>query len=65
MEPIEPSGNVGLKSRLQSSQKPYQVSKECHFLAGAGTSGYFGKLKKKNAPQSTGIADKSDDKYLA
>ena len=62
---IKPLGNVGLISCLQSSQQPHQVSKEGHFLAGAGTSGYFGKLKKKNAPQSTGIADKSDDKYLA
>ena len=36
MESIEPPGNVGLIPCFQSSQQSYQVSKECHFLAGAG-----------------------------
>ena len=62
---IEPLGNVGLIHCLQSSQQPYQVSKKCHFLAGAGTSGYLGDLVKRNSPHSTGIAGLSDGKYLA
>ena len=65
----KPHGNVGLIPCLQSSvrslQKPHQVSKECHFLAGAGTSGYFGDLIKRNLPKSTGIAGMSDGKCLA
>jgi len=53
-------GNVGLIPCLQSSQQPHQVSKECHFLAGARTSGYIGDLMKRNLPTSTGIAAMSD-----
>jgi len=64
MEPIEPLGTVGLIACLQSSQQPYQVSKEYHFLAGAGTSGYFEDLKKRNLPKSTGIAGMSG-KHMA
>ncbi|XP_077743454.1 splicing factor, proline- and glutamine-rich-like isoform X1 [Canis aureus] len=49
----KPLGNGGLIPCFQSSQQPHQVSKECHFLAGAGTSGYFGDLVKRNPPTST------------
>ena len=55
----------GLIPCLQSSQQPHQVNKECHFLAGAGTSGYFGDLMERNLPKSTGITGMTDDKYLA
>ncbi|CAK7312883.1 hypothetical protein VULLAG_LOCUS17102 [Vulpes lagopus] len=58
----KPLGNGGLIPCFQSSLQPHQVSKECHFLAGAGTSGYFGDLVKRNPPTSTGM---SDGKYLA
>ena len=64
-EAIKPLGNVGLIPCLWSSQQPRQVSKECHSLAGAGNSGYFGDLMKRNLPKSTDIAGISDDKYLA
>ncbi|XP_078302031.1 uncharacterized protein LOC132692308 isoform X2 [Panthera onca] len=37
------------------SQKPHQMSNEGHFQAGAGTSGYFGDLMKRNMPNSTGL----------
>ena len=62
---IKPLGNVGLMPCLQSSQQPYRANKECHFLAGAGTSGYLGDHVKRNLPKSTGIAGMSDGKYLA
>ena len=62
---IKPLGNVGLIPCLQSSQQPHQVSKEGHFLAVAGTSGYLGDLMNRNLPNSTGIAGLSDGKYLA
>ena len=56
---------VGLVPCLQSSQQPHQVSKECHSLAGAGASGYFGDPRKRHLPKSTGIAGMSDGKYVA
>ena len=37
MKLIKAFENVGLIFCLQSSWQPYQVSEECHFLAGAGT----------------------------
>ena len=40
MEPLEMLADTGY-----GSQRPHQVSKECHVLAGAGTSGYFGDLR--------------------
>ncbi|CAD7687164.1 unnamed protein product [Nyctereutes procyonoides] len=39
--------------QIQSSQQPHQLSKECHFLAGAGISGYFGAPMKRNPLKST------------
>ena len=36
------------------------MSRECYLLAGIGTSGYLGDLKKRNPPKLTGIAVKSD-----
>jgi len=65
MKPIKPLGNISLIPCLQSSQQPHQVSEECHFLAGAGTSVYFRNLKKRKSPKSTGIAGMSDGKHLA
>ena len=62
---IKPLGTVGLIPCLQSSQQPHEVSEECHFLAGAGISGYIWDLKKRNPPTSTGIVGMSDGKYLA
>ena len=50
---------------MRYSKQPYQLNKECHFLAGGGNSGYFKDLKKRNLPKSTGIAGMSDGKYLA
>nr|XP_025842204.1 collagen alpha-1(I) chain-like [Vulpes vulpes] len=41
--------------QMQSSQQPHQLSKECHFLAGAGISGYFGAPMKRNPLKSTGF----------
>lgn len=32
---------------LHGFQQHFYVSKECHFSAGIGTSGYFGELEKK------------------
>ena len=57
---IKPLRNVGLIPCLQSSQNPYRVSKKCHFLADAGTSGYLGGLLKRNTPKSKRIAGMSD-----
>lgn len=64
-EAIKLLGNVGRVPCLRSYQQPHQVSKECHSLEGAGTSGYFGDLTKRNLPKSTGIVGRSDGKYLA
>ena len=61
---IKPIGSVGLIPFLYSSQQPYQLSKECHFLAGAGTSEYFGDLEKRNSPKSIGSVGMSEGKYL-
>ena len=57
---IKPLGTVGPIPCLQSCQQPHQVSQECHFLAG-----YFGNLRKKNSPKSTGSAGMPDGKYVA
>ena len=59
---IKSFGTVGLIPSLQSSQQPHQVSKECHSLVGAGASRYFGYLRERNLPKSTGIAGMSDGK---
>ena len=41
------------------------MSKEGHFLAGTGTSGYLGELQEeRNSPESVGITGESDDKSL-
>lgn len=62
MEPIEPFGNI---TCLQSSEQPYVVNKEGHFLAGAGTSGYFEDLEKREIhPNIQVFQAKSDGKYL-
>ena len=47
MEPIKPLGNVGLIPYLQCSPQSYQVSKECHLLTDAGTSGNLEDLKMR------------------
>ena len=47
MEPIKPLRNIGPVPCLQGSQQPYQVIKEGHFMAGPGTSGYFGDLEER------------------
>lgn len=48
---------------LEGSQQPYQVSKEGHFLAGAGNSGYLGGFEKREI--RLGIAGESDSKSLS
>ena len=62
---IKKERNVGLTPCLQSSQQPYQVRKEGHFLAVARTSGYFEVIMKRIVPKSEGIPGRSDGKYLA
>ena len=66
MEPIKTLGKIGLVPWLQGSQKPYQVSKEGHFLAGAETSGYLGELESREIHLNLYLLQaKSDDKSLA
>jgi len=47
MEPLKPLGKIGLIPCLYCSQQPCKVSKEGHFLLGAGTSGYLGGPQKE------------------
>ena len=66
MEQIKPLENIGLVPCSYGSQQLYQVSKEGHFLAGARTSGYFGKLEKKGIhPNLEVLQEVSDGESLA
>ena len=65
MEPIKPLGNVGLITCLLSSQQPYQVIKQYHFLAGAVYLRInLEDFQKRNLPKSTSITGKIDGRYL-
>lgn len=66
MEPMMPLGKIGLVPCLQSFKQLYQVSKESHFLAGPGNSGYLGDLEKRGIHPNLYISlGKSDSKSLA
>ena len=62
---VKPFGTVDLIPCLQSSQQPHQASKGCYSLAGEGTAGFFGGIRRRNSPKSTGIAGMSDGNYVA
>ena len=49
-KPIKTVGSIGLVPCSHGSQQPYYVSKECHFLAGAGTLIHFGTWRRGTHP---------------
>ena len=50
---------------FQGSQQPYQVNKEGQFLAGTGTSRYFGDFQEeRDSNKPAGITGESDGKSL-